>query len=90
MACKSAEVIKLSQDCNIRHNTMAANDSRKVFRLWKKRNFLVEGAGFFKGLARLVTISLNLLRPRDQQAEIGSLAQFRDLGCFRSRQDPCS
>src|SRR5271155_1232047 len=63
-------IIKLTQDFNIRHHAMAADHARKVFRPWEKRDFFIEGAGLFKGLARLITVPLHFLRPSDHQAEI--------------------
>ena len=66
---------------------MAADNPREVLSPREKPDLFVNAPNFIVRLSRFLAISLKLLRPGDQQAEVRGLRQLRQLGRFRSRQD---
>src|ERR1700693_861830 len=66
---------------------MAADNSREVFGLREKSDLFVNAPNFIVRLSRFLAISLKLLRPGDQQAEVRGLRQLRQFRRFRSRQN---
>ena len=69
---------------------MTADDTREVFDGRKKSDFFMERDDLVVILAHLITASLNLLRPGNEQAEISRLGELRELSSLRRRQDPCA
>ena len=82
-------MVKRVQESDVRHDAMAANDTWKVLDRRKELYFLPEGNDFVVLLARLITISFDLLRPGDHQAEVSRFRELRKFGRFRRRQDLC-
>src|SRR5947208_10823720 len=56
-------IVKVSQDLDVGHDAMTADDSREVLDRGEELYFLVKCGDLFIVLSRLVTISLGFLRP---------------------------
>src|SRR5262245_48599952 len=75
------------QDFNIRHHTVTPDDSGKVLDGWKELYLFVERHNLVVVLSKLIAVPLQLLRPRDHEAEVRRLGQLRQFRRFRGGQN---
>ena len=73
----------LAQNLDVGHHAMTTDDPGEILDGRQVYDFLIERDDFIVILARMITISLKLLRPCDQQAEISGFGELRQLGGLR-------
>src|SRR5439155_20482012 len=84
---ESLRVSHPTQDLDVRHHAVAADDSREIFDRRQKSDFLVEGRDFIVILAQLIAVTFDLLPVRNDHSEVRGFGKLGKLRSFRRRQD---
>src|SRR4029450_62419 len=77
-----------AQDFNVRHDAVAADDSREVLHRRKKCDLFIDRDNLVVIQAQVIAIPLHLLGPGNHQAEVGGLSELREFGGLWRREDP--